>query len=205
MLKTKQNYLLWITLSFSLATWLAGILQPMLTITATVDKQILAIHGKKLLEEKKNNSMIYSIGSQLIDSLNIKGSFKVSEQTRTIVETAIDLYKEKYFFVALLVLLFSIVIPLIKMTILSIYLANKNPKLLEWNACLSKWSLADVFAIGIFIVFLAANSTLTGESLIKFHSALHSGFYWFSSYCILSMIFGNLLKYSLTKEYTPST
>ena len=200
MIKTKQNYLLWLILSVSLATWLAGILQPMLTITATVDKKILAIHGKKLLEEKKNNSMIYSIGSQVIDSLNIKGSFKVSEQTRTIIETAIDLYKEKYFFVAILVLLFSIVIPLIKMAIMSVYLATKNSKLLEWNSCLSKWSLADVFAIGIFIVFLGANSTLSGENLIKFNSVLHSGFYWFLSYCLLSMILGNFLQSSIAKD-----
>lgn len=200
MLKTRQNLLLWLLLSFSLATWLAGILQPMLTITARIDKQILAIHGKKLLEEKKSNSMIHSIGCQLLDSLQIKGYFKVSEQTRTIVETAIDLYKEKYFFVAILVLLFSIVIPLIKMTIMSIYLATKNSTLLAWNAALSKWSLADVFAIGIFIVFLASNSTMGGSNLIQFNSVLHAGFYWFISYCILSIIFGNLLKYSITKH-----
>ncbi len=53
---------------------------------------------------------------------------------------------------------------------------------------ISKWSMADVFVVGVFIAFL---SLKTNENL---SAELRSGFYYFTAYCILSIVAVQLIK-----------
>ena len=55
---------------------------------------------------------------------------------------------------------------------------------------LSKWSMADVFVVGVFIAFLATKAIGSGEGsdLLSFDAELGPGFYYFLGFCLLSVL-----------------
>ena len=79
---------------------------------------------------------------------------------------------------------FNILVPLIKSGILFYIILAKNPKA-KWQrfvSAISKWAMADVFAISIFVAFLGANAMESTKA------TLQPGFYYFAGYVILSGI-----------------
>ncbi|PHQ84025.1 MAG: hypothetical protein COB58_07345 [Thalassobium sp.] len=111
-------------------------------------------------------------------------------ETRSIWETVETLHKLGYTGVAVLIVSFSIVIPVTKgLTILFTWM---YPTERRWRfvAAISKWSMADVFVVAILVAFFTAQSTaqVTAELL--------HGFYWFAGFCLLSIVSGQLLALS---------
>jgi paraquat-inducible protein A len=47
---------------------------------------------------------------------------------------------------------------------------------------ISKWSMADVFVVGVFLSFLATRSNK------DINAWLHDGFYFFLAYCLISIL-----------------
>jgi uncharacterized paraquat-inducible protein A len=97
-------------------------------------------------------------------SINAMGQTReIFRQTQTIVEAVKRLHESGNTFVAGLILLFSIMVPLIKAALLGVILAHPNVgtrgKVYRFVRSISKWSMADVFAVGIFIAYLAAKGT----------------------------------------------
>ena len=94
------------------------------------------------------------------------------------------LYDSKNYFVAGLVLLFSVIVPFIKMALLGVIFWAKNPatkyRLYLFVRSVSKWAMADVFAVGVFIAFMA------GNAIDNLDAKLHPGFYYFIAYCLIS-------------------
>jgi uncharacterized paraquat-inducible protein A len=45
---------------------------------------------------------------------------------------------------------------------------------------MSKWAMADVFAVGVFIAFMA------GNAIDNLDARVHPGFYFFIAYCLVS-------------------
>lgn len=109
---------------------------------------------------------------------------EIFRQTQNIVQAVRSLYESDNLFVAGLVLLFSIIVPFIKAAILGVILATKAPaqryRLYLFVRSISKWAMADVFVVGVFIAFLAAKATDNLDATIG------SGFYFFVSYCLIS-------------------
>lgn len=184
-----------------------GVTQPMITMKADLDRQAMLNEGKKIIQQQNLHPAMAGLASQFLDSLEVKGASTVYEKQRSILGTAEDLWKSGYPFVALLIVIFSVVIPVTKLGCL--LLANvmkKNHKLLRLNSLLSKWSMADVFAMGVLIAFLAANATNVGNAgvgnagavnvgishAVQFDATLHSGFYWFVAYCLVSNLMGQV-------------
>ena len=97
-----------------------------------------------------------------------------------------ELYGSGNYFVAGLVLLFSIIVPFIKALLLAVILAIKAPgprhRLYVFVRSVSKWAMADVFAVGIFIAFLASKATDNLDATIG------TGFYYFAAYCLVSNV-----------------
>ncbi len=58
---------------------------------------------------------------------------------------------------------------------------------------ISKWSMADVFLIGVFIAFLAANSIDQSKDVLQVQATLGTGFYYFLGYCLLSILSSQFL------------
>ena len=108
------------------------------------------------------------------------------EETQSILRAARRLYDSKNYFVAGLVIFFSLVVPIIKVVLLGAILAMKSPvtrwRLYLFTRSMSKWAMADVFAVGVFIAFLAANA------LDNLDAKLHPGYYYFVAYCLVSNV-----------------
>ena len=108
-------------------------------------------------------------------------------ETRSIWETVTTLHDKGNTLVAVLIVTFSVVIPVLKgLTILFTWLW---PTELRWKmvAAISKWSMVDVFVVGILVAFLTAQATA------QLQATLLEGFWWFLSFCLLSIISGQLL------------
>ena len=117
--------------------------------------------------------------------LPLIGEIGLHDSTQSIMKTIRTLWENDNNLVANLILLFSVLVPIFKaVTLLAILFIKqiKNRTFLHWFvAIISKWSMADVFVVGVFLAFLATKSN---DSI---HAELHEGFYYFLAYCILSI------------------
>lgn len=125
-------------------------------------------------------------------SMSLFGQTKeVFRQTQSIAQTVKNLYNSGNVFVAGLVLLFSITIPVIKAVLLAILLTTRRAltrrQLYLLVRSISKWSMADVFVVGVFIAYLAAKAT---DNL---NAVAERGFYFFAAYCLVSNLAFHLL------------
>jgi len=106
------------------------------------------------------------------------------EETQSITQAVRRLYESRNYFVAGLVVLFSILVPFIKVALLAVILMSKNAmtryKTYLFTRSVSKWAMADVFAVGVFIAFLAGKATDNLDAMIG------NGFYFFVGYCLIS-------------------
>lgn len=106
------------------------------------------------------------------------------EETQSILRAARRLYDSKNYFVAGLVVFFSVVVPVVKaMLLLGVFLAKSQAtrhRIYLFTRSISKWAMADVFAVGVFIAFMA------GNALDNLDARLHPGYYFFVAYCLVS-------------------
>lgn len=116
----------------------------------------------------------------------ILGTIEIHNVTQSIVQTIQELWQNDNRFVAFLILLFSIVVPVVKAILLLIALFGRTlsfrKKLHQFVALIGKWSMADVFVVGVLIAFLGTRS----DDAID--AQLHVGFYYFLGYCLISII-----------------
>ena len=183
-----------IILLLSLALLIPGITQPLITLQASLSHQALVETGKNLVEQQDMHPAMKSMASQFLGSLRVSGDSLVYDKTRSILGTAQDLWQFGYRFVAVLILVFSVVIPAIKSILLiAACFSRSSGILLKANAVLSKWSMSDVFAMGVIIALLAANAASSESAAVNFSAQLHNGFYWFVAYCLLSSAGSQLL------------
>lgn len=124
----------------------------------------------------------------------------------SLLDTIIELWQDKRFLVSTLILFFSIVIPVIKFLLVSWAYVKKNSeverKVYQFVSQIGKWSMADVFVVAIFLAVLSTNhgETVNNQQLALFGfkldlivssetlSALGPGFYYFTAYCLLSLL-----------------
>ncbi len=195
---TAPRLLIPLMIIISLCLLVPGLTQPMITMKADLNRQAMLNEGKKVIQQQNLHPAMASIATQFIGSLDVKGTSRVYEKKRSILGTAEDLWKSGYHLVALLIVSFSLLVPVLKLGLLFLaHFLKKNHKLLKLNSLLSKWSMADVFAIGILIAFLAANSSTVENAILQFDAELHSGFYWFVAYCVISNFFGQFIEREL--------
>lgn len=126
-------------------------------------------------------------------SVNFLGkSREIFRQTQSIVESVRNLHNSGNDFVAGLILLFSITVPAIKAALLLAVFAVRDVatkrRLHAIVTSVSKWAMADVFVVAIFVAFLAARAT---DNL---HATAERGFYYFAAYCLISNLSFQLLE-----------
>lgn len=118
-------------------------------------------------------------------SMKIIGPPKeVFRQSQSIFESVKNLYNAGNLFVAGLILFFSITVPLIKAALAFVIVTTKDlvrqRRLFLFARSVSKWAMADVFVVGVFIAFLAAKATDNLNAIAE------RGFYFFAAYCLVS-------------------
>ena len=120
--------------------------------------------------------------------INISTHFIVDinlfNEKRSVIGSLQSLWQSDHYWPFLLIAFFGIIVPLLKSIIIFYLLLAKKP-ILKWQVfvnVISKWAMADVFAISIFVAFLGANAMESTKAILQ------PGFYCFSGYVILSGI-----------------
>jgi paraquat-inducible protein A len=110
----------------------------------------------------------------------------VIQNTFSIIDGIGKLIDEQQWFLFLIITLFSVILPIIKIVVLSLLLSHKidsnvkNKKYLDWIHRIGKWSMLDVFIIAILIVSVKLGPLVDIE--------MEFGLYAFSISVILVMI-----------------
>ena len=121
----------------------------------------------------------------------VLGNVVLQFETKSILGTVRDLFAHDSFFVAVLLALFSIVVPLVKLMVSMFALGTRSGR--AHDACINflraigKWSMTDVFVVAILLAFLANKSNQLTDA------RLGPGLYFFAAYGLLSMVGGSLL------------
>lgn len=118
--------------------------------------------------------------------LPLLGEMQFYEATQSILQTIKSLFEADNNLVAWLILLFSIVVPVAKalmlLTVLFFHQLGVRHHLFKIVSLIGKWSMADVFVVSIFMAFLSNQSNTYVDAI------LHAGFYYFTAYCVLSIL-----------------
>ena len=195
-LKTKIGALLLIVAYLLLVP---GLSLPIIYVTSTLDQSILAeISKDSLLTSGDIPPFMMQLVSGFIDSIHISGTEVIQKTSNSILGTAEILWQDGNLLVAVLIIVFSVIIPVVKGGLLVIsgvfIIENKDGKVAKLANGLSKWSMADVFVIALVISFLGANASNTSSELIQTKAEFGEGFYFFLGYCILSIFSAQLMK-----------
>ena len=171
--------------------------ETMKTLSSLINPSM--INMMKALGGDLRKMIIDKLGPQLTAALQ-QGvdNVEVYQQTRSIVGAVRQLYDVGSPLPATLILLFSVVVPLTKAALVAaaLYMRNAATRMrtLHFVEAIAKWSMADVFAVALFIVFLAAQASQqppgapeSAPPLLAFTAHFGPGFYWFASYCLFSL------------------
>lgn len=141
-------------------------------------------------------AIISRLGPQIAAGLKKGGNIEIYYQTRSILGSVRHLYEVGSVTAATLILLFSVIVPFGKI-LLVLWAAARRDQLgrertLHFVEMIAKWSMADVFAVALFIAYLAAQATQSAPgdanaSVLAFTATFGPGFYWFAGYCIFSL------------------
>jgi len=180
------------------ALLIPGLTQPMLSVVGTVEKEKLVGVGKDIIADSKNTpALMADLANVMLDNLDVKGAITAFDKTQSILGTANELYRSGHLPVAALIVLFSVIIPIFKgaLALITITPISKiwRGRLNTLAGAISKWSMADVFVVAIFVSFLAANGLEGSNDLVVFNSTLGVGFWFFLGYCLLSILGSQIL------------
>jgi len=184
----------------SIAFLIPGIIQPFMTITADISKQELFDTATKefLPPTQQNNHFMQSMLQSVLQEVNFEGSITAFESTRSLLETMNELISHDHATIGLLIGLFGIIIPSIKVTLTLIALlvasGQTRSDLLKISSLLSKWSMSDVFLMAILVAFFTVNANAQAINTIQMRAELGPGFYFFAIYCVLAIAAGQLMQ-----------
>jgi hypothetical protein len=184
---------------FCLAMLAGGVLSPMLEVEVRITKLDATLLGTPI--EFHDQSLYYR-----------------SKTVFEVFQTLIEMGRPEMTLVGVLVILFSVVFPTLKMLALgaslfrpSLLRTNRLVKVLAFE--LSKWSMADVMVLAIFMSFVAFNgvigSGLEGlrgvpnvqQVLIPTNaSKILPGYYLFIGFCLASIVLSRKLEHGIASS-----
>ena len=174
-----------------------GITQPVLTLTGTIEKSMIAELGIDLIAGEDADSQtrqMLAMFSSVLGLDQVEGQMQAYSNTRSIWGTVEDLARTGNLPVALLIVFFSLVIPLFKLSLqlASLFIAGAELRgpLLWLNGALSKWSMSDVFVMGVLVAYMAGSASEQMGDLLTMNAALEPGFYYFLAYCLFAIAAG---------------
>ena len=204
-----RNFLSVVSVVIALCLLFPGITKPVLTIEGNIDKSKLAQAGIEMLAEEgdgRTRSMLMMFSNMLgLDKL--EGEISAYSKTQSIYGTITDLANNNNLLVAALVGLFSVVVPSLKLLLQLLYCClpvNRLKQVCGSIVCaLSKWSMVDVFVIALIVTYLAGNAHGKSGELLVMNAQFGEGFWYFSGYCIFTVIASYLIKTQTKLLNTP--
>ena len=189
---------------FCIAMLAGGVLSPMLEVEVRVTRLDATLLGTPI--EFRDQSLYYR-----------------SKTVLEVSQTLIQMGRPEMTLVAVLVILFSVVFPALKMLALgaclirpSLLRTNRFVRLLAFK--LSKWSMADVMALAIFMSFVAFNGVIGSawdgvrdmpnvqQVLIPTNaSRILPGYYLFIGFCVSSIFLSQKLEHGIASSSTSET
>jgi len=113
------------------------------------------------------------------------GDIVLSFESKGVIGSIVKLYESGDIVVAIVILLFSVVVPGLKVLSLlfvSIFMeSNFAHSIIKFFKMIGKWSMVDVFVVAVFLVYLTANKGDVSRAEVE------GGLYFFLSYVIVSM------------------
>ncbi len=188
---------------FSIAMLAGGVLSPMLEVEVRVTKLDATLLGTPI--EFRDQSLYYR-----------------SKTVLEVCQTLIQMGRPEMMLVGVLVILFSVVFPALKMLALAACLfrpallrTSRVVKILAFQ--LSKWSMADVMVLAIFMSFVAFNGVIGSAwdglrdmpnvqqvSIPTNASRILPGYYLFIGFCLSSIILSKKLERGIASNSTSS-
>ena len=142
-------------------------------------------------------ALVSRLGAELGTRLGSGPPIEVYHQTRSILGSVRYLYRVRSPIAATLILVFSVLVPFTKALLVLWAVWHRDPALrrrtLHFVELIAKWSMADVFAVALFIAYLAARASQSPSgpgataSIVTFTATFGPGFYWFAGYCLVSL------------------
>ncbi|HKF46396.1 MAG TPA: paraquat-inducible protein A [Terracidiphilus sp.] len=192
-LRTLSRGAVVVLMLFCIAMLVGGVLSPMLEVEVRVTQLDATVLGTPI--EFRDQTLYYR-----------------SKTVLEVFQTLIQMHRPEMTLVAVLVILFSVVFPALKMLALgacviqpALLRTNRFIKVLAFE--LSKWSMADVMVLAIFMSFVAFNgvigSALGGlRDVPNIHqlviptnsSKILPGFYLFVGFCVSSIFLSQKLQ-----------
>jgi len=131
-------------------------------------------------------------------------SIEFFRTSNSILHAVKDLYQHNNKFVAIMICLFSVVVPIVK-SVLYLYILLSSTrfkeKIYDFNREISKWAMCDVFVVATFLAYFSSNTTthsyrettilgvpMDVDITVNTVATLGVGFYFFVTYCFLSLI-----------------
>ena len=199
-MSTPRKLLTVVCVAIAFALLYPGVTQPVLSLSGTVEKSRIVGVGIDLVTEQGTQAQgrqALTMLAELFGLDQVEGELQVYQSTRSIWGTAEGLASNGYLAVALLIVLFSLVVPTLKLVLqaASALVSSEELRgvLLGLNAALSKWSMADVFLIGVLVAFMAGGAAEQSDELLQMRARLEPGFFYFLGYCVFSIAAGSFL------------
>jgi hypothetical protein len=178
---------------FSIAMLVGGVLSPMLEVEVRVTKLDATLLGTPI--EFREQSLYYR-----------------SKTVLEVCQTLIQMGRPEMMLVGVLVILFSVVFPVLKMLALvaclfrpALLRTSRIVKILAFQ--LSKWSMADVMVLAIFMSFVAFNGVISSGfdglrgmpnvqqvQIPTSASRILPGYYLFIGFCLSSIVLSKKLE-----------
>jgi uncharacterized paraquat-inducible protein A len=196
----KRKLLTLVVILIALGLLYPGVSLPVLTLSGSIEKSQIAEMGIDMIAGENADSQtrqMLTMFSGMLGLDQIEGRVQAYSTTRSILGTVDELARTGNLLVAFLVVFFSLVIPVFKLLLLVVTLLLSGDKaqrfLLRVNSTLSKWSMADVYVMGMLVAYMAGSATGQVGELLIMDAKLEPGFYYFLAYCLFSIAAGSLL------------
>ena len=125
------------------------------------------------------------------EDIALLGRIVLQYESKGIITTIHKLYLVDNFFLASLLLLFSVLLPLLKIVLSLLALELRHSRVRRTSVVLMKaigrWSMTDVFVVAILLAFLTADTAQLTDA------TLGAGLYFFAGYGLLSIAAGHMM------------
>ena len=196
----QRRLLVLLLIVVSVALLYPGVTQPVMTLTGTLEKSMVAELGIDMVageDADPETRQLLSMFSSFLGFDQMEGQITAYQTTRSIWGTVNELATTGNLPVAFLIVFFSVIIPLLKLCLQATALVLPKSQWrapLWWlNARLSKWSMADVFVMAMLVAYMAGSASGQMGDMLTMSSELEVGFYYFLAYCVFSIAAGSLM------------
>jgi paraquat-inducible protein A len=114
------------------------------------------------------------------------GDIVLSFESKGVIGSIVKLWETGDIIVAIVILLFSVVVPVLKvlsLLVVSIFMESRFAHgIIAFFKMIGKWSMVDVFVVAVFLVYLTANKGDVSRAEVEM------GLYFFLAYVIISML-----------------